>query len=472
MVRACEKSGMGQGSIARLLFQFSFPSALGLIANAMYNIIDRLFIGQCAGSDALGAVGLTFPLYVFIAALGSLVGVGSASQMSRFLGERRLSKAERVLGTSTTVMAVFSGVFTIGALLGLDWLVAILGASAHLAHDAKLYTKIILWGMPFTLMGFSLNYLIRAEGHPHYAMWTLVMGAGVNIFLDWLLVAHFSLGVAGAAIGTSVAQVVAFIWTASFYLRGKGHFRAGSVSLSPDWEITREMLLIGASPFCMQIFYTICMTFFNNVIAGLGGDLAIAAIGIFFSLDNLIYIPVFGIGEGLAPIVGYNYGAHQSRRVRKVIKYALIASTGYFIFSFVCAEAFTPYMVRLFTSDDEALVDLTVRAMRIGYIGMPFAAAGIVSSSAFLAIGRSGISLFLNFCRQGLIFLPALIFLPRLMGLDGAWSSFVAVDMGGGIIGIIMLLCYWNVFSGNSKDTAGPVSAPQQVASINALGGD
>ena len=162
MVPAFEKSGMGQGSVALLLFRFSFPAALGLVSNALYNIVDRLFIGRFVGNLGLGAVGLTFPLTVFIAAVGSLVGIGSSSQMSRFLGEGRTVRAERVLGTAVTTMAVLSVAFATCGLLNLDVLAGALGAGSELFYDTKSYLKIILLGMPFALMSFSLNCLIRA----------------------------------------------------------------------------------------------------------------------------------------------------------------------------------------------------------------------------------------------------------------------------------------------------------------------
>ena len=201
----------------------------------------------------------------------------------------------------------------------------------------------------------------------------------------------------------------------------------------------------------MEIFYAVSMMLFNNIVNRLGGDLAISAVGIFFCLDNLIYLPVFGIGEGLQPIVGYNYGAQRSERVKRTVLCALAMSTGYFALSFLGAEVFTRSMVALFAGDDEPLIRLTVRAMRIGYLGMPFAAAGIVASNAFIAVGRSGASLFLNFCRQGLLFLPALLTLPHIMGLDGTWSCFVVVDAGGGLVGALLLWYYWESFSGGDQ---------------------
>ena len=448
MTQTSAASSMSQGSVARLLLRYSVPATLGLVANALYNIVDRLFIGRCIGADGLGAVGLTFPLTVFVIAAGSLVGVGGASQLSRFLGEGRTRRAENVIGSAAALMTVFSVLFMAFSLLFLDELVKALGASARLAAQTRLYTKIILWGLPFNLLGFSLNYLIRAEGFPRWAMGTMLIGAAMNVFLDWLFIVRIPMGVAGAALGTSLAQAASFLWVALFYLGRRGRLKPTAATLYPDREIIREMLLIGASPFLMELFYTFSMMLFNNIVERYGGDMAISAMGIFFCLDNLIYLPVFGIGEGLQPIVGYNYGAQKSDRVKKTVMCALYMCTAYFVLSFFCAEFLTRSMVSAFAAGEETLVNMTVHAMRIGYLGMPFAAAGIVASNAFLAIGKSGLSLFLNFCRQGLLFLPALLILPQMMGLDGAWACFIVVDAGGGLVGAALLTYYWDIFGG------------------------
>lgn len=448
MTQTSSASRMSQGSVLRLLLKFSFPAATGMVANALYNIVDRLFIGRFAGADGLAAVGLTFPLTVFAVAVGSLVGVGAASQVSRLLGEGRVRDAQRSLGKAVALMTVFSTLFTALYLRGLDVLVSALGATPRFFVQTRIYTGILLWGLPFNLLAFTMNCLIRAEGFPREAMWSVLIGSVSNVALDWLFIVRLRMGVAGAALGTSLSQIASFLWSSLFYLRGEGTLRITAASLRPCRSILSEMLLVGVSPFLMELFYTFSMMLFNNVAAAHGGDLALSAIGIFFCLDNLIYLPVFGIGEGLQPIVGWNYGARKAGRARRAVFCAMLLGTGYFALSFLCAEVFPRGMVSLFAGGNEPLVALTARAMRIGYVGMPFAAAGIVASSAFLSIGRSGLSLFLNFCRQGLLFLPALLVLPRLMGLDGAWSCFVVVDAGGGLLGALLLWRFRDAFDG------------------------
>ncbi len=447
MAQTSASSRMSQGSVLRLLVRFSFPAAFGMVANALYNIVDRLFIGRFVGADGLAAVGLTFPLTVFTAAVGSLVGTGAASQLSRLLGEGRSRDARRALGNAVCLTGVFAAVFTALGLTWLDALVGALGATPGLSALTRAYTGVVLWGLPFGLLAFTMNCLIRAEGFPREAMRSVVVGAVSNVALDWLFIARLRMGVAGAALGTSLSQLASFLWAAGFYLRKRGTLRVTAASLRPRREILSETLRVGFSPFLMELFYTFSMMLFNNVAAAHGGDMALSAIGIFFCLDNLIYLPAFGIGEGLQPIVGWNFGARRSDRVRRAVSCAMALSTGYFVLSFLCAEAFPHGMAALFAGGDEPLAALAARAMRIGYIGMPFAAAGIVASSAFLAIGRSGLSLFLNFCRQGLLFLPAVLVLPRLMGLDGAWSCFIVADAGGGLVGALLLRRFRDVFA-------------------------
>lgn len=438
---------MGQDSVGRLLFQFSVPAIFGLVASALYNIVDRIFIGQVVGADGLGAVGLTFPVTVFMIAVGSLIGVGSSSQMSRMLGEGRSHQAELVLGNALTATLMISiGVFVLGGCF-LDDFVRLLGATPHLTPYTREYLFQILWGLPFQLVAFNLNYLIRAEGFPRWAMGTLIIGAVANVFLDWLFIVAMGMGVSGAAIGTSLAQALSAVWVAVFYLRHVGTLRFRISALPLDGEVMKEMLLVGFSPFSTELFYTISMTLFTNVLTRYGGDVAVSAMGIFFCLDNLIYLPVMGIGEAVQPIVGYNFGASRMSRVKRTVLYAGLASFGCFLASFAVVEIFTRQMVTLFNSTDEPLIALTVRAMRIGYLGMPFAGMGIVGASVFQAIGQAGRSLFLNACRQGLVFIPALLMLPQLFGLDGVWSTFIAVDVTGGVIGTIMIAMEWNSWS-------------------------
>lgn len=451
MTQAKYSQGMSRGSITRLILRYSYQAALGLIAIALYNIVDRLFLGHYTGADGLGAVGLTFPFTTVVVSFGTLIGVGGASLISRLLGAQRKQDAEGVLGMCILMMIVFSAVGTAAGLWKLDFFVKAMGASDHLAPLVATYTRILLYGLPFNLSSFALNYMVRAEGRPGYAMKTLAIGSFANIVLDWLFISHFEMGVAGAAWGTMLAQVTAFIWVAAFYVFKKGILGISRRSMRFDWPAIREISLLGASPFSMNIFYTLTMVLFNNMVNRIGGDLAVSAMGIFFCLDNMIYIPVYGIGEGLQPIVGFNYGAEKYDRVKRAIITAEILGTIYFVFSFIVSEIWAHEMASIFVTANEPLVALSARAMRIGYLGMPFATGAIVAASAFMAIGRSDWSLALNFCRHGLLFLPGLIILAKVFGLDGTWASFIVVDAGGGFLGLAMLWYKWAEFSGEEK---------------------
>lgn len=440
---------LGRESVARLLVQFSVPAVMGLVANALYNIVDRIFIGHFVDAPAgnsigLGAVSVVYPISVLIIAIGTLMGVGAASQFSRYLGIGHNKRAERVLGNVLLSVIVSSVFVLMFGNLFLNDIIMLCGASTQLAGVAYEYMQIVLFGIPFQLFVMVMCYLIRAEGFPRQAMGAIVIGAVGNIVLDWLFLAQFGWGVKGAALATSLAQLLSAGYAAYFYVFKVGLFRIRLENLRPDREILKEMLYIGVSPCILELFFAFSMLLFNNTLQRLGGDVAISAMGIFFSLDNLIFLPVMGIAEGLQPIVGYNYGAGKLERVRKTIILACWASIAFFSVSFAITQVSARYMIMLFNSNDAALIDLTTRAMRIGYMGMPIAGIAIVAGSAFQSLGKAGYSLFLNVCRNGLFLVPSLLILPDLFGIDGVWATFMVVDAAGGILGGLMLWKYRN----------------------------
>jgi putative MATE family efflux protein len=286
-------------------------------------------------------------------------------------------------------------------------------------------------------MGF--NYFIRAEGRPDHAMFTLIIGAVLNIILDWLFIIVLSMGIAGAALATVIAQMAASLWAASFYFRRRGNVRIYVRSLFPKWEILRRILVIGASPFLMEITFTFILILMNRVISAYGGDLAISAVGIFFSLDSLLFLPVLGIGEGLQPLVGYNYGAKVYARVIHAVKLALWGAIGFFLLSFTIIMVVPEPLVHLFNTTNNELISMTVRGMRLGYMGLPMVAIAIIGSFTLQALGKARESLILNLARQFLFFIPSLVFLPKFIGLDGVWLSLPVADVLGGLLGGIIL---------------------------------
>ncbi|PIE55140.1 MAG: MATE family efflux transporter [Dethiosulfovibrio peptidovorans] len=426
-------SRMGQEPVGWLLFQFSIPAIVGMVASALYNIVDRMFIGHVVGSRGLAAVTVTFPFFLFIIASGILIGVGTSSQISRALGEGRHDWAQAAMGNG--IMAMMGAsilVISVGAVF-MDDLMRLCGATPALMPMIRSYLEVILWGVPFQLVSFCGNYFIRAEGHPRHAMWTLILGAGGNVVLDWLFIVRMNMGVRGAALGTVLAQVVASLWVLSFYVRRMGGLDLREIR--PQRDIMVEMVTVGFSPCMMEMFFVLIMVVLNRTLSRLGGEVAVSAMGIFFSLDSLLFMPVVGIGEGAQPLIGYNYGAGKFDRVSRTVFLAMTAAVVFFLGSLVVAETVPHLLVRLFNDDNRSLADLAVRAIRIGYAGAPMAGVAIISAFFFQALGKARQSLALNLCRQVLFLLPPLILLPPLMGVDGAWLSFPIMDVGGGLMG-------------------------------------
>lgn len=430
---------MGNRPIPELLLHFAAPAITGLVVNALYNIVDRIFVGHAVGPSGIAAITVSFPFMMAVIAYSILVGVGSSSLISIFLGEKNVKKAESTLGNGV-LLILTGGIFCAAAgAFFLDGVLNLSGSSAIILPYARKYLGIILFGIPFSCMSMGFNYFIRAEGRPDYAMFTLIIGAVLNIILDWFFIMVFSMGISGAALATVIAQLAASLWASSFYFLQRGNVRIHVRNLIPQWDIFKRILVIGASPFFMEITFTFILIILNRVIYKYGGDMAISAVGIFFSLDSLLFLPVLGIGEGLQPLVGYNYGARIYSRVIHAIKLSLIAAVGFFFVSFFIIMLFPHPLVHLFNTTSEDLIRLTIRGMRLGYMGLPMAGITIITSFTLQALGKARESLILNIFRQVIFFIPCLIILPRYVGLDGVWLALPVSDVLGGMLAGIII---------------------------------
>jgi putative MATE family efflux protein len=299
--------------------------------------------------------------------------------------------------------------------------------------------NIIIWGVPFALMSFGFNYFIRAEGHPRYAMFTLIFGAILNTILDAVFILHFSMGLKGAALATVLSQLASALWVILFYINSKGALRITRKNMLLKGEITRNIIAIGFPPFLLEMTFVIVLSLLNKVIRSYGGDLAISAVGIFFSLDSLLFLPVIGIGEGVQPLIGYNYGSGDHHRVVHAIKLAMLWAFGFFFLSFSVIMLFPEPLVSLFNRDNVELMEMTVRGMRIAYLALPLLSVTIITGSTLQAMGKARISLALNLTRQVVLWIPLMVLLPRVFGLDGVWMSIPVSDGLGAILSSFIL---------------------------------
>jgi putative MATE family efflux protein len=430
---------MGEDSIPRLLFHFSGPAITGLLANALYNIVDRIFVGHAVGPTGIASIGVAFPFMVAVIAVGLLIGVGSSALISISLGEKKRRRAEIVLGNAIALLAIAS---IVGFLLGwlfLDEILRLGGATDLLLPHARKYLRIIIMGIPFSLFSFGFNYFIRAEGAPRFAMMTLLLGAGINIVLDAVMILVFDMGLEGAAFATIVAQLIAALWAVSFFARKKGSLRIRFIHLRFRKNVIKRIISIGTAPFILEAGFTFILGVLNQTLKIYGGEIAISALGIFFSLDSLFFLPVLGIGEGAQPIIGYNFGAKQIERVKATIKWALFGALSFFALSFIMVYFFAEPLVMIFNSTSPELIKLAARGLMISYSCVVFAGISIVASYTFQALGLGRQSLFLNVLRHVLFFIPPILLLPPMMGTDGVWLAFPISDVGGGILASFLL---------------------------------
>ena len=424
-------------SIPRLLARFAGPAIVGMLANALYNIVDRVFVGHVVGADGIAAIALGFPCMLFFFAFAMLAGVGGASRLALQLGAQNVQGAEQALGNAVFLCLSAGTFFLVCGVLFVEPILRLSGASDALLPAAREYLSVILWGVLFSTLSYTGSCCIRACGSPAYAMGTQVVGALANVALDAWFVLKLGMGVRGAAAATVISQVLAALWVAVYFLTPWARLRLRA--LTPHWKTLRRIVAVGTPPFLMDMNFVLVLGLVNTAASKYGGNLAISATGIFMSLDSLLFMPAIAVGEGMLPIVGYNYGARRLGRVRETIKWALGVTSVFYAVSFLAVQTCAEFLVRLFNNSDEALIALTARALRISYLAAPAAGVAIVANSTLEGLGRARDALALSFARFFLFLLLPLFVLPRLWGLYGAWSCFPLADAAGSAVSLLYL---------------------------------
>lgn len=420
--------------VVRLILRFALPAVAGMVAGAIYNIVDRIFVGRYVGPAGLAAVSVSFPSMLVMSAFTMLICTGGASRVSILLGAKKRREAEQVLASTLVMLAAVSAAFILLSFSSVEGMLKLSGADGEILAVAYDYLKILLRCAPLGLFGFASNFLVKASGSPKYAMFSQIVGACSNVALDALFIVSFGMGVAGAAYGTAISQGISAAMGLAYFLRrgASPRIRARFLTL-PRAEVVRRIFAVGSAPFFMEFSFVLFMTIMNNLVVRYGGNDGLSAMGIFFGIDSLLFLPAIAIGEASQPIIGYNYGAARPARVVKAIKCALVMTVGLYLLSLFLAEAFAGEMMRLFT-EDEGILAVGVPGMRIGYMAIPFMGITVVTNSALQGLGKGGHSLALSFCRHVLcMFLPLLI-LPRFFGMTGIWASYPVGDFGGGLI--------------------------------------
>jgi len=429
---------LADDNIRKLLIKLSVPAMTGMLVMALYNIVDTIFVGRGVGTLGIAGLSIVFPVQMIVLAIGQMFGIGSASVISRSLGEGDIAKANRVLATIFVFTLIIAAIITCLALVFIDPLLRLFGATEAIFPYAKSYMSIIIFGSVLFITAMTSNNIIRSEGQAKTAMLSMILGAGLNIIFDPIFIFVFKMGVAGAAAASVLAQFIAVIYVLVFFQSGKStlHFRWRSFCL--DFAIFWEVVKIGFSSFTRHIAGSLVFIIVNNTLAVYGGDLAIAAYGIIVRFLRLIFMPIFGIAQGLQPIVGYNYGAKKPAKILKALKIGLIYSSIVSTAGLLLIQLFPHFFITIFSADEE-LIMIGSKALRMMTLAIPIVGFQIIGATMFQALGKALPALFLSMSREILLLIPLVILLPNFWGVTGVWAASPISDVASALLSFILL---------------------------------
>lgn len=431
---------LGEQSIGKLLLKYSIPAIIGMMVNALYNIVDRMFIGRIPdiGSLALTGVGITMPIMSILLAFGMLIGIGSTANISLNLGRGKREVAERLIGGAVTLSIIVGISITIIGLIFLNPILNIFGASENTLFYAKQYITVILCGCTFNILSFALNSTVRADGNPKMASFTMIVGCLTNVVLDYVFVFVLDMGIKGAAFATVISQALTFFIILYYYTLGKSNLKLKLDNLKLKKNLVLMTFAIGVAPFATQIANSLVQVIANNSLKAYGNDLSIGAMTIIGSINMVFMMPIFGINQGCQPIIGFNYGAKKYNRAKKTFTIAAIAATIICTIGGILIQAFPKLAISIFNNDPE-LTSVAIKGVRMYLLMMPIVGINIVSTSYFQSVGKAKISMFVSLLRQVILLIPFTLILPLFLGLNGVWAAGACADFLSVLITVILI---------------------------------
>lgn len=417
---------LGEEPIGRLLMTLAVPAITSQLVNALYNMVDRMYIGHIPeiGSTALTGVGVCFPLIMIISAFASLIGMGGAPRASIYMGKKDNKTAEKIMGNCFTALIVIAVILTAAVLLFQEPLLYLFSASSDTIGYAKEYMSIYAVGTIFVQLTLGMNAFISAQGFSKISMLTVVIGAVTNIVLDPVFIFLFDMGVAGAALATILSQALSAVWAVWFLCGKKTVLRLKKENLRIRLSLLMPCVGLGVAPFVMQSTESILLLCFNSSLLKYGGDLAVGAMTILSSVMQFAMLPLQGLTQGGQPIISYNYGAKDIGRVRKAFQLQTACCLIYAVALWILAELFPGMFVMIFTSDPE-LARLTSWALRIYLAAVGLMGLQVSCQQSFIAFGNSRTSAFLAIFRKILVLIPLIYILPRFLE-DQVMAVFLA----------------------------------------------
>lgn len=450
--------------VGRLLWRYSLPAVVGMLVMSLYNIIDRIYIGQGVGPEAIAGLAITFPVMNLSAALGVLIGAGGSARISILLGSKDFRGASRVLETAFVMQVCIVSIYLTVFAVFIDEILAAFGASEVTLPYARDFMLWILPGMMCTNFAFTFNNFMRVTGYPVKAMVTMFIGAALNLVLAPVFIFVLHWGIKGAAIATDISMAVSALWVMWHFFDRRNvltldrNFRWFTL---PDMRVVGQIASIGAAPSLVNAAACFINVIINKSLYTYGGDVAVGAAGIFTSYTSLMTMVIVGLCQGMQPIVGYNYGAGLYHRLRSTYFQALAVATVIVALGQALGQSMPRYIARAFTTDP-TLIDVTVNCLNIAMTAFWMVGLQVVSTTLFQSLGRAKSAIFLSLSRQVIFLIPLLLILPRSFGLDGVWMAFPISDCLATVVTLTMVVPLMRRLSGSSAAASIPAAEPAE----------
>lgn len=445
-----------KGSVRKSIIYQALPLICAQLVQLAYNIVDRIYIGHLSDSDslALTGIGLVFPITTLIAAFTNLFGMGGAPLFAIARGEGEDKKAERIMGNTFALLSVCSVVITVLCFCFSKPVLYLFGADDGTYFYAGSYLKIYLIGTPALMLATGLNGFINAQGFPRIGMFTVAIGAVINLVLDPIFIFGLDMGVEGAALATVISQVISAAWVIRFLTGPSAILRIRFDCMRIDPRPTLKIMSLGFAGFIMQATNSLVQAVCNVMLKGFGGDIYISVMTVVNSARDILSLPIQGLTSGSQPVLGYNYGAKEYNRVKQGIRFTAVVGAIYTAAAWLFIISFPKLLITLF-SDDTALIEPGIRALKIYFFGFIFMAFQFSGQSVFTALGRSKQAVFFSLLRKAFIVVPLTVMLPNMgLGVDGVfWAEPISNVLGGLACFITMWLTVYRKLGDKQTET-------------------
>ncbi len=415
-------------TIGKLLIKQAVPASIGILVMSLNILVDTIFVGHWIGSQAIAAINVVLPVSFFIAALGMSIGIGGSSIISRALGSKEVPKALKTFGNQITMTLLLTVVLVFFGLYYIDGIIPAFGGKGTIFEPAKIYYRIVLYGVPFLALSMMGNTVIRAEGKPKFAMYAMMIPSVSNLVLDVLFINVMDLGMMGAAWATTGSYVLCFVFIFWFFISKHSEMKITWPHFKLQKSIVSEISNLGLVTLSRQAIVSVTYLLMNNILFDLGGETSVTAYAIVSRMLMFALFPIYGITQGFVPIAGYNYGAHNYDRVKQTIRIAIIYAMVMASLIFVLLIGFPELITRMFTTDP-LVIEKTPTAMRWVFAATPIIAIQLIGSAYFQAVGKAVPALLLTLSRQGFFFIPLIFILPLWYGELGVWMAFPVSDV-------------------------------------------